>query len=70
MLRLLVKRSAFRVDRVGRVMVNDDLTIPGHPEVEVIGDLANFSHQLESRYPAFHRSPCSKAATPPETFSG
>jgi len=24
--------------------VNDDLTIPGHPEVQVIGDLANFSH--------------------------
>jgi NADH dehydrogenase len=33
------------IDRVGRVMVNDDLTIPGHPEVQVIGDLANFSHQ-------------------------
>jgi NADH:ubiquinone reductase (H+-translocating) len=32
-------------DRVGRVIVNDDLTIPGHPEVQVIGDLANFSHQ-------------------------
>ncbi len=33
------------VDPVGRVIVNDDLTIPGHPEVQVIGDLANFSHQ-------------------------
>jgi NADH dehydrogenase len=33
------------VDRAGRVMVNDDLTIPGHPEVQVIGDLANFPHQ-------------------------
>src|SRR5207249_4558423 len=32
------------VDRVGRVMVDDDLTIPGHPEVQMIGDLANFSH--------------------------
>ena len=30
------------IDRVGRVVVNDDLTIPGHPEVQVIGDLANF----------------------------
>lgn len=29
------------LDRVGRVMVQDDLTIPGHPEVQVIGDLAN-----------------------------
>ena len=33
------------VDRVGRVMVNNDLTIPNHPEVQAIGDLANFSHQ-------------------------
>jgi len=31
------------VDRFGRVIVKDDLTIPGHPEVQVIGDLANFT---------------------------
>ncbi len=31
------------VDRVGRVVVQDDLTIPGYPEVQVIGDLANFT---------------------------
>ena len=29
------------VDRAGRVIVHDDLTIPDHPEVQVIGDLAN-----------------------------
>src|SRR5438034_560921 len=39
------------VDRVGRVIVNDDLTIPGHPEVQVIGDLANFSHQIGQPLP-------------------
>jgi NADH dehydrogenase len=39
------------VDQVGRVMVNDDLTIPGHPEVQVIGDLANFSHQTGQPLP-------------------
>src|SRR5437660_5528483 len=39
------------VDRVGRVLVNDDLTIPGHPEVQVIGDLANFSHQTGQPLP-------------------
>jgi NADH:ubiquinone reductase (H+-translocating) len=27
-------------DRAGRVLVNPDLTVPGHPEVFVIGDLA------------------------------
>lgn len=33
------------VDKGGRVIVNEDLTIPGHPEVQVIGDLASFTHQ-------------------------
>jgi NADH dehydrogenase len=28
------------IDRAGRVLVNDDLTVPGHPEISVIGDLA------------------------------
>jgi NADH dehydrogenase len=39
------------VDKVGRVMVNDDLTIPGHPEVQVIGDLANFPYQTGQPLP-------------------
>ncbi len=29
------------LDRAGRVIVGDDLTIPGHPEVFVLGDLAH-----------------------------
>jgi NADH dehydrogenase len=39
------------IDRVGRVIVNKDLTIPNHPEVQVIGDLANFSHQTGEPLP-------------------
>jgi NADH dehydrogenase len=39
------------VDRMGRIVVNDDLTIPGHPEVQIIGDLANFSHQTGEPLP-------------------
>jgi NADH dehydrogenase len=31
------------VDRAGRVLVREDLTIPGHPEVFVIGDLASLN---------------------------
>jgi NADH dehydrogenase len=31
------------LDRGGRVIVNPDLSIPNHPEVFIIGDLANFS---------------------------
>lgn len=45
------KTLSVPVDRVGRVIVNDDLTIPGHPEVQVIGDLANFSHQTGEPLP-------------------
>lgn len=32
------------VDRIGRVIVTPDLSIPGHPEVFVVGDLAAFDH--------------------------
>ena len=42
-------------DRVGRVIVNDDLTIPRHPEVQVIGDLASFSHQTGEPLPGASR---------------
>jgi NADH:ubiquinone reductase (H+-translocating) len=33
------------LDRAGRVAVQPDLTLPEHPEVFVIGDMANFTHQ-------------------------
>ena len=39
------------IDLVGRVLVNNDLTIPGHTEVQVIGDLANFPHQTGAPLP-------------------
>ncbi|GLH66638.1 NAD(P)/FAD-dependent oxidoreductase [Geothrix edaphica] len=32
------------VDRIGRVLVEPDLSLPGHPEVFVVGDLAAFTH--------------------------
>jgi NADH dehydrogenase len=36
----LGKRLGVTVDRAGRVLVNPDLSLPNHPEVFVIGDLA------------------------------
>ncbi|HEU5314999.1 MAG TPA: NAD(P)/FAD-dependent oxidoreductase, partial [Chloroflexota bacterium] len=33
------------LDRAGRVVVEPDLSVPGHPEVCVVGDLAAFTHQ-------------------------
>jgi NADH:quinone reductase (non-electrogenic) len=38
-------------DRAGRVLVNPDMTVPGHPEIFVIGDLSNFSHQTGKPLP-------------------
>jgi NADH:ubiquinone reductase (H+-translocating) len=36
------------VDRGGRVMVEPDLTVPGHPDVYVVGDLMHYAHGLET----------------------
>ena len=37
--RTLAEQSGAGVDRAGRVQVNPDLTLPGHPEVFVVGDM-------------------------------
>jgi NADH dehydrogenase len=39
------------VDRLGRVLVEPDLSLPGHAEVFAIGDLAAFSHGPEGLLP-------------------
>lgn len=43
--KVLAERAGAPLDRAGRVLVAPDLSLPGHPEIHVIGDLANFSHQ-------------------------
>ena len=43
--RALAQEAGADVDRAGRLFVEPDLTLPGRPEILVIGDLANFSHQ-------------------------
>ena len=40
------------LDRAGRVLVNDDLTLPNHPEVFVIGDLASLKVPVPGVAPA------------------
>jgi NADH:quinone reductase (non-electrogenic) len=40
----LVRTLGCPVDRVGRAIVEADCSIPGHPEVFVIGDAASFTH--------------------------
>jgi NADH dehydrogenase len=36
----LARSLGVELDRAGRVLVNPDLTVPGHPEIFVIGDMA------------------------------
>ena len=47
----LGKTLGASLDKAGRVVVNEDLTIPGHPEVQVIGDMACFTHQTGKPLP-------------------
>jgi NADH dehydrogenase len=49
--KVLAERAGAPLDNVGRVMVEPDLSVPGHPEIQVIGDLANFSHQTGKPLP-------------------
>lgn len=49
--RLMGADAGVPLDRAGRVMVEPDMTVPGHPEIFVIGDLANFSHQTGKPLP-------------------
>lgn len=49
--RILAKATGARLDRAGRIAVEPDLTLPGQPEIFVIGDLANYSHQTGQPLP-------------------
>ena len=41
----LLKTLRAPLDRIGRVIVEPDCSIPGHPEVFVLGDAAAYNHQ-------------------------
>lgn len=40
----LAEASGAEVDRAGRIAVNPDLTLPGHPEVFAVGDMTTLDH--------------------------
>jgi NADH dehydrogenase len=42
--RLLAEQSGAALDRSGRIEVADDLSLPDHPEVFAIGDMATYQH--------------------------
>ena len=43
--KVLAEKTGVECDRAGRVIVESDLSIKGHNNIFVVGDLANFSHQ-------------------------
>ena len=49
--KVLAQATGAKVDRSGRVLVEPDLTLPGHPEIFVIGDLASYGHQTGKPLP-------------------
>ena len=49
--RQVAEAAGARVDRAGRVVVEPDLSLPGHPEISVIGDLAAAQSHLKGHAP-------------------
>ncbi len=47
----LAKATGAELDRAGRVLIGPDCTLPGHPEVFVLGDMACFLHQTGKPLP-------------------
>src|SRR4051812_7758714 len=41
----LAEATGAKLDRPGRLIVEPDLSLPGRPEIFVLGDMANYSHQ-------------------------
>ncbi len=47
--RLLSERTGCAVDRGGRLLVEPDFSIPGHPEIRAVGDLCCYSHTSDGK---------------------
>ncbi len=47
--KLLADRTGCTVDRGGRVVVEADFSIAGHPEIRVVGDLCSYSHTVDGK---------------------
>jgi NADH dehydrogenase len=47
----LAEATGAQLDRAGRISVERDLSLSGHAEIFVLGDMANFSHQMGKPLP-------------------
>lgn len=48
---ILAGRTGAERDRSGRIIVKEDLSIPDHPDIFVVGDLAHYAHHSERPLP-------------------
>ena len=49
--RTVARETGAPIDKAGRISVEPDCSVPGHPEIFVIGDLASFAHQTGQPLP-------------------
>ncbi len=47
----LAAATGTKIDRAGRLVVEPDMSLPNHPEIFVLGDMANYSHQTGQPLP-------------------
>ena len=47
--RKIAEAAGAETDRAGRIMVQPDLTVPGHPEIFVLGDMMNLTDPANGR---------------------
>ena len=47
--KLLADHTGCALDRGGRIPVEPDFSIPGHPEIRVVGDLCSYSHTKDGK---------------------
>ena len=47
--KLLAEHTGCELDRGGRVVVQPDFSLPGHPEIRVVGDLCSYSHTADGK---------------------
>ena len=59
----LAEATGCDVDRGGRVVVQPDFSIPGHPEIRVAGDLSSYSHTINGKPLPGMAAPAKQAGT-------
>jgi NADH dehydrogenase len=47
--KLLAERTGCSVDRGGRLVVEPDFSLPGHPEIRAVGDLCAYAHTTDGK---------------------